>query len=166
MWEDSSYTTSVGNSVHRHWYTQCQQLQNTSHHVVCEIESWFIYCTVEGSWALWWLLGPSSTGIAFTKNVLVITNKWSWRIFACVYPVFTIKYKCKNHSKATFTLVLFLVAWIIEVKITPPQPIFLGFWLPLPSQVNSATTATDFYLGGVQYQWHRGPMERCLDKQR
>ncbi len=41
-------------------------------------------------------------------------------------------------------------------KITPPTTIFLGFW-PLPSQFTSATS--NFYLGGIQYQWHRGPME-------
>ncbi len=41
-------------------------------------------------------------------------------------------------------------------KIIPPPPIFLGFLPPLlPSQFTRAATTADFYLGSIQYQWHR-----------
>ncbi len=61
----------------------------------------------------WTILGPSSASTAFVKNVLVITNEQSWRIFTCVYPVFTFQHKCKNQRKVLFTLVLFSAAWMM-----------------------------------------------------
>ncbi len=49
----------------------------------------------------------------FADNEWVIMEDF----YMCLHPMFTFKHKCKNHSKASFTLVLFSAAWIMS-KIT------------------------------------------------